>query len=176
MQISSLLEIPRVYEDDHLNQVVHKATSSVQEDVAFGSSVLDLKIRSPGLLESLYFEKKTHRPARLEADEIEVEVKAIGVNFRDLLLALVSIKDDAFGNECSRMVSQVRRDCRLKPGDRVVVSHSNPFCRFARCNEFVALRIADEMTYVETAATPINFMTVYRALVEVAHLAEGRPF
>ena len=173
VQTSSLLEIPRAYEDDHLNQVVHTATSSVQGDVAFGSNDLDLKIRSPGLLWSLYFEEKTHRPARLEADEIEVAVKAIGVNFLDLLLALGSIKDDAFCSECSGIVSQVGGDCRLKPGERIVVGHSNPFCRSVHRNEFMALRIPDEMTYVEIAAIPINFMTVYRALIEVARLAKG---
>ena len=173
VQNSSFFEIPRAYEDDHLNQVAHTATSSVQQDVAFGSSDLDLEVRSPGLLGSLYFEETRHRPARLEADEVEVEVKAIGVNFRDLLLALGSIQDETFGYECSSVVPQVGRDCRLKPGDRVVVDHSDPFHRSVRCNEFMALPIADEMTYAEAAAIPTNFTMPYRALIEVAHLVEG---
>ncbi|KAI1179866.1 putative polyketide synthase [Nemania sp. FL0916] len=172
-QKTTLLEIPRISEDDTLNQLVHTATSRTPCDVEFGLKDLQLKIQSPGLLSSLFFEEKATNLTELEDDEVELEVKAIGINFRDVLLALGTIPGETFGGECSGIISRAGRSCSLKPGERVVVGYGDPFCRTIRCQEYLALQIPDSMTYPEAAAIPINFVTAYRALVEVANLTKG---
>ncbi|CAH0022093.1 unnamed protein product [Clonostachys rhizophaga] len=174
VQNSGFLEIPRVYEDDARNQTIHTSVSSIEQDVLFGSRDLELKIRSPGLLESLHFEEvlgKSFTP--LAADEVEIDVRAVGVNFRDLLVALGRVPDNNLGCECSGIISKVGSEGHLKPGDKVVAFHSDPFRRAVRCKAFMAIPIPESMTFTEAAAIPINFMTAYRALIEVAHLAEG---
>ncbi|KAI0144465.1 putative polyketide synthase [Xylariaceae sp. FL1272] len=172
-QSNTVLEISRVYEDDSLNQRVHAITSSTSQNVDFNSRDLELRVKSPGLLDTLYFIEQARDFTPLGADEVEIEVKAIGVNFRDLLLALGTVQADTFGSECSGVVHRAGPECSLQEGDRVVVGYSDPFCRTIRCKEFMALAIPDEMSFNEAASIPINFMTAYRALIDLANVTEG---
>ncbi|TPX21015.1 hypothetical protein DIZ76_016915 [Coccidioides immitis] len=82
-----------------------------------------LNVRSPGRVNSLYYER--HERKDLENDEVEVQVYSAGLNFRDILVALgiVELPVRLFGIEAAGMVTRVGADVSpddLQVGDRVV--------------------------------------------------------
>lgn len=176
VQIGDRLCIPRMYEDGKLNQHVHDATSaSVRREQRFGQVDLKVKIRRPGLLDTIYFEEIPGSAAySLGPDEIEVDVKAIGVNFRDCLIALGRVDQDILGTECAGIVRRVGSACQqLQPGDRVTVGDVDTYQGVVRCREILAAKIPDSMSFADAGAIPTNFVTAYHSFVRVAKLSPG---
>ncbi|KAL9618086.1 MAG: hypothetical protein Q9160_007156 [Pyrenula sp. 1 TL-2023] len=166
------LTIPRVYEDDSLNQAVHTMVASQQQDVAFGDRNLILKIQTPGLLDSLYFEEVPYETTALKSDELEVEVKSVGVNFKDVIVAMGQIKEDSFGYESSGVVVRTGSACSIKVGERVVLSRFG-LRRAIRCSQSDVEIVPNEMSFAEAASIPCNFITAYYSLVDIARLNKG---
>ncbi|RYP43480.1 hypothetical protein DL768_009897 [Monosporascus sp. mg162] len=113
------LLIPRVHECDDLNRITSEfASDSVKNPVQFGKRNVKLKVRQPGLLETLYFEQVPPR-LRLGHGEIEVEVRTVGANFKDCLVALGRVSEDSLGGECAGVVAGVGPECQIQIGDSV---------------------------------------------------------
>lgn len=173
VQVGDRLCVPRIYESGKLNQTVHHFTSSaVEQEQCFGDQNLKLRVRRPGLLDTIYFEE-VPEPISLAPDDIEVEVRAIGVNFRDCLIALGRVDQDMLGTECAGVVLNTGSSCQLKPGDRVMVGTVDTYRGVIRCPEILAVKIPDEMSFVDAASIPTNFVTVYHGFVRIAKLSRG---
>ncbi|CAG8974817.1 hypothetical protein HYALB_00000431 [Hymenoscyphus albidus] len=58
----------------------------------------------------------------MDVDEVEIAVKAVGVNFRDILIALGQLPEHTLGSECAGIVTRVGDAVKgqFKIGDRVV--------------------------------------------------------
>lgn len=166
-----VLVIPRVYEDDSLNQAVHALVADKQQSIAFGEKNLKLRIESIGLLESLYFEQVSDDSRQLSPGELEVEVRSVGVNFKDVLVAMGHVPDDTFGTEGSGIVLRAGSSCRVRPGERVIICHLDAFCRTIRCDQSAVEVMPNGMTFTEASSIPTNFITAYRALIDIARLS-----
>ena len=170
-----MLHISRLVQASYLNQDVHIKTSQQQiriQEVKKGPP-LRLSIGTPGLLDTFQFIEDTASTQPLAAGEIEVEVKAVGLNFLDCLVALGRVSAMSLGSECAGVVSAVGENCQLKPGDRVSVCSLDVFRTHARCMDDCAIKIPDDLSYNEAAAVPIAFTTVYYGLCEVARMVKG---
>ncbi len=107
--------------------------------------------------------------------EVRVAVRATGVNFRDVAMALGLVSDDTsvFGGEGAGVVLEVADDVtEFAPGDRVfgLLPATGP--------EVVADRrelavIPARWTFHEAAGVPAVFLTAYYALYELARLEPG---
>lgn len=191
LQVKGLLHIPRVYECRELNQAAHDYSADwLNRSQRFGEQDLKLNVRQPGLLDTLYFEQAPE-PGPLDPEEIEVDVKAMGINFRDFLIALGRLDQDKMGTECAGVVRQSGSKCHLRPGafvesenflctrtdcflgDRVLVGAPDTFRGRVRCPEKLSVKIPDDMPFTEASAIATNFATVYYALVRVAKVAPG---
>lgn len=116
LQVEGLLQVPRVYECRELNQAVDDYSADwVIRSRCFGEQDLRLCVRKPGLLDTLHFEQPPSR-GPLGPEEIEVEVKAMGINFRDFLLSLGQLHQGQLGTECAGIVRESGIKCHLKPG------------------------------------------------------------
>ncbi|KAI1464031.1 putative polyketide synthase [Daldinia caldariorum] len=172
VQIGELLHVPRIYECDSLNNRIHELSSKpTQELKSFGRHNLCLKVRQPGLLDTLQFEE-VYESNRLASDEIEIEVKAIGVNFKDCLVALGRVPDDTMGCECAGVVATAGPQSGFQQGDRVYASVIDTFRSRLRCSGMLATKIPNGMTFNEASAIPVNFVTAYHSLVVVAKLTQ----
>lgn len=171
--VEGYVTIPRLYEDDSLNQTVHASVADRKQSIAFGERNLDLQIGSVGLLESLYFEEAPHDPTLLAPDELEVEIRCVGVNFKDILVAHGHVKDSTFGYESSGVALCTGSACRVKPGERVVVSHLGSFRRTIRCRQSAVEALEEGMSFADAASISVNFITAYHALIDTARLACG---
>lgn len=115
--------------------------------------------------------------------QIEIEVSAAGLNFRDVLLALDLIPADLYesspggaqlGLECAGVVRSIGEGVRRwRPGDAVVASAPNAFSRFVVAATDRARRLPHGWTFAEAATVPSVFLTAWYSLRHLAQLAPG---
>jgi hypothetical protein len=88
---------------------------------------LKLEISAPGMLSSLRFVDDELYAEPLQDSEIEIEVRAVGLNFRDVMIAMGQLSDTYLGDECAGIVTRVGPDVdSLQKGDRVFgVAHGS---------------------------------------------------
>jgi NADPH:quinone reductase-like Zn-dependent oxidoreductase/acyl carrier protein len=138
---------------------------------------LRLESRERGHLETLNFAPFVQRVCG--PGEVIIDVKAAGMNFRDVLKALALYPGEApdariFGDEVSGIVAAVGAKVRhVKPGDRVF-----GLAVFGLATQTVARgsdvrRIPNNLSFEEAATLPVVFMTAWHALKNVARLRKG---
>ncbi|XP_072491975.1 synaptic vesicle membrane protein VAT-1 homolog-like isoform X2 [Notamacropus eugenii] len=112
--------------------------------------------------------------------ELKIRVKACGLNFIDLMVRQGNIDNPPKtplvpGFECSGIVEALGDNVKgYEIGDRVMAFVNYNAWAEVVCTpvEFV-YRIPDDMNFPEAAAFPMNFVTAYMMLFEVANLREG---
>ena len=111
--------------------------------------------------------------------EVEIDVHACGLNFRDVLGALGMYPGDAgpLGNECAGLVTALGEDVHhLAVGDRVMALARGAMRRFVTVDSRLVVRVPDNEPplSLEVAATlPVAFLTAWYALHELAALRPG---
>ncbi|XP_053127236.1 synaptic vesicle membrane protein VAT-1 homolog-like isoform X1 [Hemicordylus capensis] len=112
--------------------------------------------------------------------ELKIRVKACGLNFIDLMVRQGNIDNPPKtplvpGFECSGIVEALGDSVKgYEIGDRVMAFVNYNAWAEVVCTplEFV-YKIPDDMSFSEAAAFPMNFVTAYMMLFEVANLQEG---
>ncbi|XP_060644394.2 synaptic vesicle membrane protein VAT-1 homolog-like [Anolis sagrei] len=112
--------------------------------------------------------------------ELKIRVKACGLNFIDLMVRQGNIDNPPKaplvpGFECSGIVEAVGDNVKgYEIGDRVMAFVNYNAWAEVVCTplEFV-YKIPNDMSFSEAAAFPMNFVTAYMMLFEVANLREG---
>ncbi|HEX4446239.1 MAG TPA: acyltransferase domain-containing protein, partial [Polyangiaceae bacterium] len=108
--------------------------------------------------------------------EIEIEVRATGINFRDVLMALGMYPGapTPLGAECAGVV--VRKGSAVQSlavGDRVMALAAGAFSRFVTVDARWAAPAPKGLAFEEAAALPAVFLTAWYALHQLAHLKVG---
>ncbi|KAB8227946.1 uncharacterized protein BDW43DRAFT_316356 [Aspergillus alliaceus] len=170
-----MLHVNRLVEANKLGRkITAKETSHhVKVQTISQAPPLKLHVASPGLLDSLHFLEDDSHELPLAPDEVEVEVKAVGINFKDCLVALGRVDQATIGLECAGIVRRAPRDSHLKIGDRVAACKTGSFQTYVRSQQEGVVKIPDTLSFAEAAAIPTNFATAYHALHEVARLQHG---
>lgn len=142
-----------------------------------------LQIGKPGRLSTLKFHEIRRQPP--QRGEVEIQVLAAGLNFKDVLKATGFLPAAAvertfhlhgLGMEASGLISAVGEGIDgYRPGDAVVMSAANSFSSHVTVpvDRLFAVRKLDAMSFVEAASVPVTFMTAYYALHELARLRPG---
>ena len=136
-----------------------------------------LQIDKPGILTNLSLNETTRRDP--DPDEIEIQIKAGGINFRDVMKALgiypgnpVDLK--WFGDDFSGTVVSVGSNVKdLKPGDNVVGMAPYCFRSYVTVHRNMVFRKPDTMSHVEAATLPTVFLTTHYAINELARMRKG---
>jgi acyl transferase domain-containing protein/acyl-CoA synthetase (AMP-forming)/AMP-acid ligase II/NAD(P)-dependent dehydrogenase (short-subunit alcohol dehydrogenase family)/acyl carrier protein len=135
---------------------------------------LQLQINHPGNLDSLQWQSVNRKQP--QANEIEIEVKATGLNFRDVMVALDLYPDATrfLGLECAGIVISVGSEVTsFKPGDEVMAIADNSFSQYLVVDARLASHIPASVSLVEAATIPVTFLTAYYTLVYLAKLQPG---
>ncbi|MEU6075141.1 SDR family NAD(P)-dependent oxidoreductase [Micromonospora sp. NPDC047074] len=113
--------------------------------------------------------------AGLPPGQVRVEMRAAGLNFRDVVLALGMVPDqEGLGNEGAGVVVEVGPGVTdLAPGDRVMGLFPNSFSSVTITDHRVVTRIPAGWSYADAAAVPVAFVTAWYGLVELARLRAG---
>ncbi len=172
--------LPEVCAPDGEDQIAWRggaryAARLARADLAgVGEQPVRLEQAAPGVLDSLALRPMTRRPP--EPGEVEVRVRAAGLNFRDVLGALGMYPGDAGppGGECAGTVVAVGEGVEgLAPGQDVVALAPGSLSSFVTVRaELVAPKPAN-LTFEEAASVPVAFLTARMALEGLAGLREG---
>ena len=130
------------------------------------------------MLETLHFTDDNLFDKPLAADEVEIKVHAVGVNFNDVMIALGQVPGGEPGSslrqECAGFVTRVGDTADVRPGDRVCcLATTGAFNTYAYTRAHVVAKIPDDVSFSYAAALPVAFCIAHYALFKVAHLQEG---
>ncbi|HEY3909044.1 MAG TPA: SDR family NAD(P)-dependent oxidoreductase [Stellaceae bacterium] len=109
--------------------------------------------------------------------EVEIEIAAAGINFRDLMNLLGAYPGDAGapGAECAGSVVTLGPGVTwLEPGDAVVAIAAGCFASHAIADARLVCRVPPRLDWRVTAGQPVALLTARLALDEVAGLAAGQ--
>ncbi|MGL4966739.1 MAG: SDR family NAD(P)-dependent oxidoreductase [Inquilinus sp.] len=116
-------------------------------------------------------------------EEIEIEVAASGLNFRDVMFSLGLLPDDyledgfagpTLGFECAGTVRRIGEAVTdLREGDRVMAFAPAAFATHVTIPAQVAMRVPEGVDLAAAATMPVAFITAWYALVHQARLGRG---
>jgi acyl transferase domain-containing protein/acyl carrier protein len=132
-------------------------------------------VAQTGDLSSISFRQVARR--RPAADEVEIEVVAVGLNFRDALFALGLLPaagDVVLGHECAGRISAVGENVTgFSVGDEVVALAKPTLGSFVRTPASLVVSKPARLDFEEAATLPIAFLTAYYALHHLGRLQRG---
>ena len=177
MERDGTLYIPRVVTDDEMNKFVHQQLRESEPELQpfhQEGRPLKLTIGNPGLLDTLHFMDDYTLAGSLDEGYVEIEVKAVGLNFKDVMIAMGHLSNEHIGIECSGVVSRVGSAVTdLRPGDRVCAIAEGSFASYIRCRATSVARIEDSLAFETACTIPVIWSTAYYSLVHVARLEKG---
>ncbi|XP_015245978.1 PREDICTED: synaptic vesicle membrane protein VAT-1 homolog [Cyprinodon variegatus] len=134
-----------------------------------------------GGYDKIKLQVKSMKKSQLKAGEVLVRVKACGLNFAELLgrqglYDLLPAPPVTMGMEGSGVIEAVAEDVTdRKVGDRVIaMKRHGMWQEVAVVPANRTFPIPEAMSFEEAAALPINYMTAYMMLFEMANLRPGK--
>ena len=135
---------------------------------------LRISIAQPGALGTLHFVEADSLYCPLGAEDIEIEVKAISLNFKDVVITMGQLPGGLLGQECSGIVTAVGSlTTQVKVGDRVCAFTSGCLTSMVRCKATSEVRVPDNMSFEVAATILIVYSTAYFSLLGIGRLTRG---
>ena len=141
-----------------------------------------LTLDNPGQIAGL--EMKTYEPPPVGANDVEIEVEAAALNFRDVMVTLgllpaLAYERSALGREVGmegsgtvRRVGSKVRHCAV--GDRVAFIAGGCIANRVVVPEYLVFARPDRLTMDEAASTLSVYVTAYYSLLHLARLGKGQ--
>ena len=129
-----------------------------------------------GSVDRLHLVPAPEVPNPLAAGEVRIAVRAVGVNFRDVLITLGMVPDDdrAAATEGAGVITEVAPDVPgLVPGDRVVGLFAGGAGPVTTTDHRLVVKMPRGTGFAEAAGLPIAFLTAYYGLVDLAGARPG---
>lgn len=172
------ITIPRLVEDKSANEAIMRRPSKrepEEQSLCQDDSCLCLDMGSVGLLDTFRFVHSERCSSEIAHDEVEIEVKAAGLNFRDLMVATGQLADpDGYGIECAGIITKLGKATHhLKIGDRVCAIASFSFANRTRASQDLVGIIPDSMSFETSASIPGIFTTAYYCIHHAARLQKS---
>ncbi len=150
-----------------------------------GNLPFQLKISDYGILENLTLQPMTRRGPG--SGEVEIQVRAAGLNFRDVLNALGMLKaylekmgltdaaDVPFGGECAGTITAVGEGIEgLKVGDAVIAANAvGSMASFVTVSAAFVVPKPDNLSFLEAATLATTFLTAHYGLHHLAQIKAG---
>lgn len=146
-------------------------------DMTGPQSSWSLTLRGTGTLtaDNFVLAENSDAPAPLAPGQVRVSMRAVGLNFRDVLIALGTYPDPsaAIGGEGAGVVLEVAADVtEFVPGDRVFGFLTGVGATAVTDRRLLA-RIPRGWSFARAASVPSAYATAYYALVDLAAAAPG---
>lgn len=132
-----------------------------------------LEIGAGGTIDGLQLSRRARRS--LQDDQVEVDVHAAGLNFRDVLNVIGLVEGaPPLGAECTGIVSRVGPACNdVQVGDRVAVIAPHSICDVITVPQHALAKLPDELSLDDAATMPVVFMTALIALERLGGMRRG---
>jgi len=166
----------------YAGQLVRAAPSAVAGNKGWGArDNFALEIPHSGVLDDLRL--RAHPRGRPGPGELEVEVVAAGLNFRDLMLTSGLLSGEAveggyagrsIGLEYAGRVVAIGRGVKgFRIGDEVMGSGKSCFARFVTVRAKLGLKKPASMSFEDAVTLPVAFATASYALEHMGRLRRG---
>ena len=145
------------------------------------SSGATLTFNAPGRLHNLYWQE-TPLPVVSGDEDICVAVKAVGLNFRDVMWSMGMLLDEALedgfsgpgmGIECAGVVISGDKAGQWVAGDEVICFAPSCFSTHVVTNSKAVTRKPKSMSFAQAATIPVAFMTAWYSLKHLAAMQPG---
>ena len=164
--------------DQHGASIVGGAISRPKFIEKHVSGMLDYEVRldpgDRGSLSSLTAVKMI--PLPVNSDDVVLTVKAVGLNFRDVLnvLGMYPGKPGPPGGDCAGVVSAVGSSCQThKIGDAVFGQAAGCLGTSVVVNQATVVTVPPTLTYEEACTIPTVFLTADAALTAPGGVSKG---
>lgn len=129
-------------------------------------------------LDPYFVENKVITTTEVPAGMVEVEAKAFGLNFREVMVALGQLEEPLTGHECSGVITGLgsgTEESGLQIGDRVAALCKGRIASKGRTywTSVVKLPVDMEMSWEDAASFPAAYTTAYGSLIHIAGLQKG---
>ncbi|KAI1765524.1 PKSKA1 [Hypoxylon sp. FL1150] len=140
-------------------------------------TLVQLRCERLGNLDSVHFGEVDAEPIPLADGQLEVEIYAAGLNYKDVVVTMGIVPGDetALGHEAAGVVSKISPGVsNFTVGDRVVVFGKGCFANRIQTTPARVHRIPDSMTFEEAATLPIVYLTGIHSLLDHGNLSTGK--
>lgn len=177
-----VLLVPRLMVDNELNAFKMASGGTGLEPITKGlhstNAAVRLRAEVVGSLQKLVWSETAVSDLPLADASVEVEVVAVGANFKDVATAMGIVPENEYmlGFECSGTVRRVGAGAasRFRPGDRVVAHTNGSYANRVQTSADRVHAIPDTMSFEDAATIPVVYVTVVYSLFHLAHLREGQ--
>ncbi|RCG15239.1 SDR family NAD(P)-dependent oxidoreductase [Streptomyces diacarni] len=134
-----------------------------------------LDVRTPGTLDELALLAFHDAEKPLGEGQVRIAVRAAGVNYRDVLIALGMYPgEESIGGEGAGVVTEVGAGVRgLRVGDRVMGLIPGAMGPVAVADHRLVRRVPAGWSFAQAAAVPVVFLTAYYGLADLAGVRAG---
>lgn len=161
----------------HVMKVAHTSLNEYERRPAGNIPPYRVECRTPGMLDRLSIRHIRRR--RPGAGEVEIEVRAAALNFRDIMMALgiypmESDQDLFLGDECAGRIVGVGKGVQhLKKGDEVIAIGPGCLVSHVTIPAKFAARMPRGLSFAEGVTIPLVFLTAYFALHHLGRIKAG---
>jgi len=139
---------------------------------------IKLATAAPGLLDKLEWVTDSVYNRPLKPDEIEVDIRAVGLNFRDLMITMGEHMANSIGCEAAGVIVRIGSVVHdFKVGDRVVYltghEEHGTFQTYGRVDQKFVVPIPDHLEYETAASLPCVYATTIYGLFDAGKLEKG---
>ena len=159
---------------DGVRYALRLARAADREALAAPGGPYELQIGERGRLDALHL--AAHEASTPQPGEVLIEVRATGLNFRDVLNVLGRYEGEPgpVGNECAGVVIAVGAGVdRVRPGDHVMALAESAFATTCIAPQDVVRLQPAGFNAAEAATIPIAFLTAHYAFSQLGHLRTG---
>ena len=150
-----------------------KSTAHTTPTVISGG-LYQLEISNRGVIDNLEFRPFTPLPPG--PGEVQIQVEATGLNFRDVLNALGMYPGDpgALGNECVGRIASLGPGAQgFEIGEPVLALTPRAFCSHVNVRTELMVSRPDKMSVEDAATIPMTFLTAVYALHHLGRMQPG---
>lgn len=169
--------VSRLVNNDDLNLSIQQETQQAPPQLqTFQQSKRPLRLTTgeTRMLDELHFTDDQFVQMPLPEDYIEVRVSHVGLNFRDVLIAMGQLQDGMLGQECSGIITAIgTKITEFEVGDRVFAMSPGCLSTIARCPAYCAWTVPEGISLEVASSVSTVFTTAYYSLIDLGRLQNG---
>lgn len=173
-----VLHVQRAVEDYSMNRRIAARTKGIAlpdtvQDISQSAVPLRIHLRHLGSFDSFVWEEDVSMSHPVLPGDVEIQIRAVGLTSRDLLIATGNVSDNYLGHECAGVITNIGRNVPLfQLGDRVVALCLGSLATHIQVPFGFVARISDDMDFAAAAALPIANVTADICLNHAARLQQ----
>ncbi|KAI1094301.1 putative polyketide synthase [Rostrohypoxylon terebratum] len=169
---------PDVALNDFKTAASGKGLNPVMMSLHENEAQVRIQAEKIGTLQSLTWCETAVGEAPMERGMVEIEVMAVGVNFKDVATTMGIVPENEYtiGYECAGYIKRIAPglETHLKVGDRVAATGSGTYVNRVQCPHERVQVIPDSMSFEDAASIPLVYLTAIYSLYYLGNLRQGQ--